>query len=66
MKIGDIFVQDGKPGHAAIIIDMATNEANQKVFSLAQSFIPTQDIHILKNLNQYGFFGAWFPLNFGT
>ena len=66
MKIGDIFIQGGEPGHAAIIIDMAENEANQKIFLLAQSFIPTQDIHVLKNLNQYDFFGAWFPLNFGT
>lgn len=66
MQIGDVFIQGGEPGHAAIIIDMAENEANQKVFLLAQSFIPTQDIHILKNLNQYDFFGAWFPLNFGT
>lgn len=66
MQIGDIFIQGGKPGHAAIILDMAINDGNQKVFLLAQSFIPTQDIHILKNLNQYDFFGAWFPMNFGT
>jgi hypothetical protein len=66
MQIGDVFVQGGQPGHAAIVVDMAENEAKQKVFLLAHSFIPTQDIYIVKNLDQNDMLGAWFPLNFGT
>ena len=51
MQIGDIFIQGGSPGHAIIVVDMATNNKNEKIFMLAQSYMPAQDIHILKNLN---------------
>ncbi len=51
MKIGDIFIQGGFPGHAVIIVDLATNESGHKVFLLAQSYMPAQEIHILKNEN---------------
>lgn len=56
MQIGDVFIQGGFPGHAAIIIDMAQNEHGEKVFLLAQSNRPAQDIHITKD---------WYPVNFG-
>jgi len=50
MQVGDVFIQGGSPGHAVIIIDMAINSRNgEKVFLLAQSYMPAQDIHILKN-----------------
>ncbi|HIE45127.1 MAG TPA: hypothetical protein EYP87_02905, partial [Flavobacteriaceae bacterium] len=51
MQIGDIFIQGGSPGHAIIIVDMAKNNSGDKIFMLAQSYMPAQDIHILKNLN---------------
>lgn len=51
MQIGDVFIQGGSPGHAIIIVDMAKNTENGKIFMLAQSYMPAQDIHILKNLN---------------
>ena len=50
MNIGDVFIQGGSPGHAVIIVDMAILEASgEKIFLLAQSYMPAQDIHILKN-----------------
>ncbi|MEM6764301.1 MAG: DUF4846 domain-containing protein [Bacteroidota bacterium] len=48
-KIGDIFIQGGFPGHAVIIVDEAVNVRGEKIFLLAQSYMPAQQIHILKN-----------------
>lgn len=61
MQIGDVFIQGGYPGHAAIVVDMAENPATgKKVFLLAQSFMPAQDIHVLNNGS-----GPWYDLEFG-
>lgn len=50
MKIGDVFIQGGFPGHAVIVVDMAIHEiTGEKVFLLAQSYMPAQEIQILKN-----------------
>ena len=46
---GDIFIKGGFPGHAMIVADVAQNKKGQKVFMLAQSYMPAQDIHIVKN-----------------
>ncbi len=53
MRIGDIFIQGGSPGHAVIIVDMAQNpQTGEKIFLLAQSYMPAQEIHILTNPNK--------------
>lgn len=53
MQIGDVFIKGGSPGHAVIVVDMAMNsKTNKKVFMIAQSYMPAQDIHILINTNQ--------------
>jgi hypothetical protein len=51
MKIGDVFIEKGKPyGHAEIVIDMAENKkSGAKVFILAQSYMPAQETQILIN-----------------
>jgi hypothetical protein len=49
IRAGDVFVQGGSPGHAAIVMDIAINHAGEKRFLLAQSYMPAQSIHILKN-----------------
>lgn len=50
LKIGDVFVQKNIPnGHAVIVVDIAVNKQGQKVFLLAQSFSPAQEIQILSN-----------------
>ncbi len=53
MRIGDVFIQTGNPyGHAVIVVDMAENlRAKEKVYMLAQSYMPAQDIQILVNRN---------------
>jgi hypothetical protein len=65
MQIGDVFIAGGFPGHAVIVVDMAENKENgEKVFLLAQSFMPAQDIHVLKNPNNAGL-SPWYALDFG-
>jgi len=64
MKIGDVFIEGGFPGHAVIVMDMAVNEAGKKIFLLAQSYMPAQDIHILKNPNDSKL-SPWYALDFG-
>ncbi len=51
LEIGDIFIQGGSPGHAIIVVDMAVDKNGNKIFMLAQSYMPAQDIHILTNPN---------------
>jgi len=52
IEIGDIFIQGGFPGHAVIVVDMAVSKTSgEKVFLIAQSYMPAQDIQILKNPN---------------
>lgn len=46
---GDVFVHGGFPGHAEIVVDVAINEAGEKIYLLAQSYMPAQDIHVLNN-----------------
>jgi hypothetical protein len=65
MHIGDVFIEAGFPGHAVIIVDMAGTQSNgKKAFLLAQSFMPAQDIHVLKNPNDAGL-SPWYDLAFG-
>lgn len=50
MQIGDVFIEGGTPGHAVIVVDMAENkETGERLFLLAQSYTPAQDIQLLKN-----------------
>lgn len=53
ISIGDVLIQTGNPyGHAVLVVDMAKNpETGEVLFLLAQSYMPAQDIHVLKNLN---------------
>jgi hypothetical protein len=49
---GDVFIQTGNPfGHAVMVMDVAKNKDGKLIFTLAQSYMPAQEIHILKNEN---------------
>jgi hypothetical protein len=53
IKPGDVFIRGGFPGHAVIVMDVASNKNGETIFLLAQSYMPAQDIHFLKNpINQ--------------
>ena len=64
VEIGDVFVQGGSPGHAAIVVDVAADAAGNRVFLLAQGFMPAQDMHVLKNLGD-GQPSPWYAADFG-
>lgn len=47
---GDVLIQTRNPyGHAVMVMDVAKNPKGQRVFILAQSYMPAQEIHILNN-----------------
>ncbi len=65
IKIGDVFIEGGSPGHCVIVVDMAENkDTGEKLFLLAQSYMPAQDIHILKNPKK-GNGNPWYSTDFG-
>ena len=65
MQVGDVFIKGGSPGHCVIVTDMAVNKTTgEKVFMIAQGFIPAQDMHILKNYNDKNI-SPWYYLDFG-
>lgn len=49
IKPGDVFIKGGSPGHAMLVVDVAINKAGQKVYLLAQSYMPAQDMHVVIN-----------------
>lgn len=65
MNIGDVLIRGGSPGHAVIVVDMAQNaKTGEKLFLLAQSYMPAQDIHILQNPNDPKL-SPWYSTNSG-
>ena len=58
LQAGDVFVQGGFPGHAVVVVDVAQDDQGQRIFLLAQSYMPAQDIHVLKNP---GSNSPWYP-----
>lgn len=46
---GDVFINGGSPGHAAIVMDVAMNSRGKKIFLLANGYMPAQDIHVVIN-----------------
>ena len=63
INIGDVFILGGFPGHAVIVVDVAVHPSNgDKCFMLAQSYMPAQSIHILKNPNNETL-SPWYSLS---
>ncbi len=66
MRIGDVFIKGGFPGHAVIVVDMALHKTtNEKIFLLAQSYMPAQEIQILKNPNNLEL-SPWYSNKIGS
>lgn len=62
---GDVLIRGGFPGHAVIVVDVAENPAGKKIYLLAQSYMPAQDIHILVNpLSEE--LSPWYEVNADT
>lgn len=50
-RAGDFLCHGGSPGHAVLIVDEAENERGERVFLLANGFMPAQSAHILAGYN---------------
>lgn len=61
LRIGDVWIKGGSPGHAVIVMDMCTDSSGNKLFMIAQSYMPAQDMHILQNVHETGI-SPWFRL----
>lgn len=59
IKIGDIFLDKG---HTVIIMDIAENAEGEKIFMVAQSYMPAQQTQILKNQKEPDI-SPWYSLN---
>lgn len=59
---GDVLIRGGFPGHAAMVMDVAVNDAGNRIYLLAQSYMPAQDIHVLVNLNSSSL-SPWYEVN---
>lgn len=52
IEVGAVFIKGGFPGHAVIVVDVVENtKTGKKMFLLAQSYMPAQELQILKNPN---------------
>jgi len=59
---GDVLLRGGAPGHAVLVVDAAINErTGQRYLLLAQSYMPAQNIHVLRNVEQPAL-GAWYAV----
>jgi hypothetical protein len=56
---GDVFIHGGSPGHAMLVVDIARHADGRQAFLLAQSYMPAQQIHVVKNL-RHPELGSWF------
>ncbi len=62
LRIGDVLIQGGFPGHALLVVDLARNPAGETAVLLAQSYMPAQSIHVAINPEDpQG--GVWYHLD---
>lgn len=49
LRVGDVFIKGGSPGHVVMVLDICENERGEKTFLLGQGYMPAQEFHVLKN-----------------
>ncbi|WP_243401357.1 DUF4846 domain-containing protein [Leptospira harrisiae] len=59
IKPGDVWIEAGSPGHVVLIVDQLTGKGGQTLILLAQSYMPSQEMHILKSESNYT---PWFEV----
>ncbi|WP_111682074.1 DUF4846 domain-containing protein [Winogradskyella tangerina] len=50
LKIGDMLIKGGSPGHIVMLCDEVINADGDKLFLLFQGNTPAQSVHLVKNL----------------
>ena len=61
LKIGDMLIKGGSPGHIVMLADEVINEEGQKLFLLFQGNTPAQSVHLVKNLEDSSI-SPWYKL----
>lgn len=61
LKIGDMLIKGGTPGHIVMIADEAVNDKGEKIFLLFQGNTPAQSVHLVKNLED-STISPWYQL----
>jgi hypothetical protein len=59
---GDVFVAPGSPGHAVVLLDVASNANGERVALVGQGFMPAQDLHVVAETGEHTIDGVWFRL----
>lgn len=62
---GDVFIKGGFPGHAVMVADVARGAGGRRAFLLVQSYMPAQEIHVLRN-PAGGSLGPWYDVPSGV
>tara|TARA_R110002049_G_scaffold112834_2_gene262533 strand:+ start:231 stop:1070 length:840 start_codon:yes stop_codon:yes gene_type:complete len=61
LKIGDMLIKGGSPGHIVMIADEVVNDEGDKLFLLFQGNTPAQSVHLVKNLESTSI-SPWYQL----
>jgi hypothetical protein len=64
IQAGDVLIRGGFPGHAVMVMDVAENANGERVYMIAQSYMPAQDIHVLQNPTNENL-SPWYEVNEG-
>ncbi|RKE98315.1 DUF4846 domain-containing protein [Ichthyenterobacterium magnum] len=65
LKIGDMLIKGGSPGHIAMICDEVVNSKGEKLYLLFQGNTPAQSVHLVKNLEDENI-SPWYNLKKDT
>ncbi|HYU32178.1 MAG TPA: DUF4846 domain-containing protein [Thermoanaerobaculia bacterium] len=60
LAAGDVFIHGGFPGHAVLVADVADDGRGHRVFLLLQSYMPAQEVHVLRNPADPA--SPWYPV----
>lgn len=61
LKIGDMLIKGGSPGHIVMLCDEVVNDKGEKLFLLFQGNTPAQRVHLVKNLEDASL-SPWYRL----
>jgi len=59
---GDFFVRPGSPGHAVMVLDVATDSRGRRYGLIGQGFTPAQELHVVADPGNSAKAHVWFPL----
>ena len=62
VRIGDVFITTGDPGHAMIVVDMSMDQNGNRALLLAQGMMPARSVHVVTNL-EHGEDTPWYLID---